>query len=74
MLTVRGFWFLVVAVLTLVVGLVSGRAVLGLLGLTLLLYLAGEALARGREVPQTAGSKAKAIIVWTEPPPAQAGR
>jgi hypothetical protein len=34
----------------------------------------GEALARGREVPQSAGGKAKAIIVWTEPPPAQAGR
>ena len=34
----------------------------------------GEALAQGREVPQSAGGKAKAIIVWTEPPPAQAGR
>ena len=34
----------------------------------------GEALARGREVPQSAGGKAKAIIVWTEAPPAQAGR
>jgi hypothetical protein len=34
----------------------------------------GEALARGRKVPQTSGGKAKAIIVWTEPPPAQAGR
>ena len=34
----------------------------------------GEVLARGREVPQTGGGKAKAIIVWTEAPPVQAGR
>jgi hypothetical protein len=34
----------------------------------------GGALARGREVPQAGGGKAKATIVWTEPPPAQAGR
>jgi hypothetical protein len=45
----------------------------GAVGIAWWLYF-GEALARGREVPQSAGGKAKAIIVWTEPPPVQAGR
>jgi len=74
MLTQRGFWFLVVAVLTLAVGLLSGRAVLGLLGLTLLLWFAGEAFLfalrtsdlrrRLRVVRELADDRGPATTLW----------
>src|SRR5262245_5521967 len=42
MLTGRGWWFLLIVLALLALGLLGGHAVLALLGLTLLLWLLGE--------------------------------